>query len=216
MKPNCIAYLRVSTNRQSVSGLGLQAQRELINSKYNVIKEFIEIESGKKDDRAELLLAIDECKKTKCTLAVAKLDRLSRNASFLFTLHDSKLDFFCFDMPELNTLTLGILATFAQHERERISERTKSALQQRKKQGKKLGNPNNLTMEARKKGGLVLSIRAKQNQTNRMLYSTIRLHRERNLTYDQIVEQMNKDGFKTITGKPITKSTISHYMGKSY
>lgn len=107
------------------------------------------MESGKKNNRPQLLAAIEYARKVKATLIIAKLDRLSRNASFIFTLRDSGVDFVCADMPDANTLTIGIFAVLAQHERELISSRTKAALQMKKKQGVKLGKPENLTDQAR-------------------------------------------------------------------
>src|SRR5262250_108087 len=129
-----VAYLRVSTARQGKSGLGLEAQRETVrqfvasqNGKI-IAPEFIEIESGKRDDRPELDKAIKRCRVTGATLVVAKLDRLSRNAAFLMTLRDSGVQFVAADLPEANTMTVGVMAVVAQHEREAISARTKAAL----------------------------------------------------------------------------------------
>jgi len=77
-----------------------------------------------------LTAAIDQTRKIKVTLIIAKLDRLSRNASFIFTLRDSGVDFVCAEIPDANTTTIGIFAVLAQHERELISSRTKAGLQQ--------------------------------------------------------------------------------------
>jgi len=98
-----VAYYRVSTKIQQNSGLGLSAQRtdvsKFISKGGELIAEFQDVESGKKDNRPNLLKAIEECKKQGATLLIAKLDRLSRNASFIFTLRDAKIDFVCCDMP---------------------------------------------------------------------------------------------------------------------
>src|SRR4030095_6309592 len=115
------------------------------------IASFTEKESGKINSRPQLLTAIDYAKEHSATLLIAKLDRLSRNASFIMTLRDTGVNFVCCDMPEANTLTIGIMAVMAQDERERISRRTKDALAVLKKRGVKLGNPKNLTDKARKK-----------------------------------------------------------------
>lgn len=140
-----VAYYRVSTKKQGQSGLGLEAQRsavEKFTSNYSddILTEFTDIESGKNDDRPELKKAIEEAKRNNAQLIIAKLDRLSRNAAFIFTLRDSKVDFICADMPTANSVTIGIMAVLAQDERERISQRTKAALFELKKQGKKLGS----------------------------------------------------------------------------
>ena len=79
------------------------------------------------------------CRLTGATLLVAKLDRLSRNAALLMTLKDSGVPFVAADMPDANTLTIGVMASLAQHEREMISKRTKAALEAAKARGTKLG-----------------------------------------------------------------------------
>jgi DNA invertase Pin-like site-specific DNA recombinase len=142
-----VAYYRVSTARQGRSGLGLEAQRAAVLGFINgngaeVIAEFTEVESGKRNDRPELEKALHRCKVTGATLVIAKLDRLSRNAAFLLTLRDSGAEFVAADMPDANSLTVGIMALMAQHEREMISKRTKEALAAAKARGTKLGNPH--------------------------------------------------------------------------
>lgn len=109
----------------------------------SIIAEFTEVESGKNNQRAQLAAAIDRAKKENAVLVIAKLDRLSRNASFIFTLRDSGVNFQCVDMPDANTLTIGIFATLAQHERELISSRTKAELHSAPKlpRGPCWGNP---------------------------------------------------------------------------
>lgn len=131
-------YLRVSTDKQGIDGYGIDAQRAAIK-KYVPAVEFIEVESGTRKDRPELLKALDYCKKNKTVLVVAKLDRLSRNSSFINMLQDSKVDFICADMPEANPLTIRIMAAMAQHEANAISDRTKAALKAAKARGVKLG-----------------------------------------------------------------------------
>jgi DNA invertase Pin-like site-specific DNA recombinase len=140
-----VAYLRVSTAQQGRSGLGLEAQRETVtrfvagSGGRLIAPEFVEIETGKRNDRPQLAAALKRCRATGATLVVAKLDRLSRNAAFLMTLRDSGARFVAADMPEANTLTIGLMAVMAQHEREAISRRTKEALAAANARGKKLG-----------------------------------------------------------------------------
>lgn len=144
-KERFIVYLRVSTDRQGRSGLGLEAQQEAVQRYVSakggaiVYPPYVEIESGKRNDRPELAKALKQCRLTGATLIVAKLDRLSRNAAFLMTLRDSGVAFIAADLPEANTMTVGIMALVAQHEREAISARTRAALAAAKARGKALG-----------------------------------------------------------------------------
>lgn len=145
-----ISYLRVSTGRQARSGLGLEAQqaavRDYLNGgDYELLEEYVEVESGKRDDRPKLRKALKHCKVTGATLIIAKLDRLSRNARFLLELQESRVQFICADMPEANEMTIQIMAVMAQHERKMISQRTKAALAAAKARGVKLGNPHGAT-----------------------------------------------------------------------
>ena len=139
-----IAYLRVSTQRQGKSGLGLEAQRnavtEFLNGgNWSLVKEYVEVESGKRSDRPELAKAIQACRAYGAKLVIAKLDRLSRDAHFLLGLEKAGVDFVAADMPTANRLTVGIMAMVAEEERRMISKRTKEALQAAKRRGVKLG-----------------------------------------------------------------------------
>jgi DNA invertase Pin-like site-specific DNA recombinase len=157
-----VAYERVSTARQGASGLGLEAQRKVIEDfaasrGAEVLARFTEVESGRKADRPELAKALHLAKVTGATLVIAKLDRLSRNAAFLLALRDSGAKFIAVDMPEANDLTVGIMALVAQAEREAISRRTKEALTVAKARGVKLGNPNGAeSLRRAGKGGVAL------------------------------------------------------------
>jgi DNA invertase Pin-like site-specific DNA recombinase len=157
-----IGYERVSTARQSASGLGIEAQRLAINgfvAQRNgaLITRFTEVESGRNPDRPELKQALHLAKVTGATLVIAKLDRLSRNAAFLLTLRDSGVRFSAVDLPEANDLTVGIMALVAQAEREGISKRTREALSVARSRGVTLGNPNGAAALRRAgKGGVAL------------------------------------------------------------
>jgi DNA invertase Pin-like site-specific DNA recombinase len=142
-----VSYLRVSTERQGRSGLGLDAQKTAVmqflnGGSWQLVGSFVEIESGKKSDRPELAKALMACKLQGATLVVAKLDRLSRSVSFISALMDSGVEFAACDMPQASRFTIHILAAVAEHERQAISSRTKAALAQAKLRGAKLGNPN--------------------------------------------------------------------------
>jgi DNA invertase Pin-like site-specific DNA recombinase len=142
-----VSYLRVSTDRQGESGLGLEAQRKAVadylnGGKWTLAAEFVEIESGKRsDNRPQLAAAFAACKKQRAKLVVAKLDRLSRNMAFIATMMDSGVEFVAVDNPHATRLTLHILAAVAEHERMMISQRTKAALAAAKANGRKLGGP---------------------------------------------------------------------------
>jgi DNA invertase Pin-like site-specific DNA recombinase len=154
-----VAYCRVSTARQGKSGLGLEAQRDAVQSylnggQWSLVGEFTEVESGKKADRPELARALQACRVYGAKLVIAKLDRLSRDAHFLLGLEKAGVDFVAADMPHANRLTVGIMAMVADEERRMISHRTKVALAAAKKRGIKLGGNRGakLTATARKAG----------------------------------------------------------------
>ena len=202
---NYISYLRCSTTKQT---LGIEAQRT-INNDYitshggEIVAEFVEHESGKNDNRIELNKALDLCKKQGLTLMIAKLDRLSRNISFIFQLRDSGIDIVVPTLPELNTLTLGIFATIAQNERETISIRTKQALNELKSKGIILGKPSNLKDNL--KTAIDNSVKTRQsnarNKENNIKASAfIRSLRASGTTWSNVLKQLNKNGFKASMG----------------
>lgn len=207
-----ISYYRVSTQKQGESKLGLEAQKTsvktFLSSQDSLIAEYQEIESGKKNNRLELHKAIEHCKATNSTLLIAKLDRLSRNVQFIYTLRDSNVNFICCDMPDANSVTIGILAVFAQEERERTSDRTKKALEELRKKGVKLGTPENLTPEARRKGTLRIIQNAIENPNNKKATAMIVLLRKEKLSYRKIAAKLNADGFKTRRGKEFSASQV--------
>jgi DNA invertase Pin-like site-specific DNA recombinase len=139
-----VTYYRVSTDRQGRSGLGLDAQREAVRQflatrSATVIQEFVEVESGGKDDRPKLREAIAACQRGKATLLIAKLDRLARSVAFIANLMDGNTEFIACDMPEASRLLLHVMAAFAEHERQVIGDRTKAALAAAKARGVRLG-----------------------------------------------------------------------------
>lgn len=160
-----VSYLRVSTQKQGHSGLGLAAQRKAIDAfvadrRGRVLESFTEVESGKHSDRPQLARAVHLAKVTGATLVIAKLDRLSRNAAFLLTLRDAGVKFIAADMSDANELTVGIMALVAQQEREAISKRTREALQAARARGQRLGNPNGAAALGRAQKGNEASLRA--------------------------------------------------------
>lgn len=152
-----ITYYRVSTERQGASGLGLDAQKQAVQefanaNNFMLTSEYIEVESGKKSNRPVLLEALSACKGERATLLIAKLDRLGRNVAFISKLMEAGIDFKAVDNPHAGKLIVHIMAAFAEHERDMISERTIAALKVAKSKGVELG----------KYGRNVLSIANKQ------------------------------------------------------
>jgi DNA invertase Pin-like site-specific DNA recombinase len=141
-----IAYFRVSTDKQGVKGLGMEAQKDAVERYVesvdgDIVAAYTEVESGSNSDRPQLAKALAHARAAKAVLIIAKLDRLSRNLLFIAQLMESKVEFLACDFPQANKLMLHIMAAFAEHEREMISIRTKAALKAAKARGVRLGNP---------------------------------------------------------------------------
>ena len=216
-----IAYYRVSTRQQGASGLGLEAQQQAVHrflaSQDTLLQEYTEVESGKRNDRPQLQAAIEHVRETTqqqlpVKLIIAKLDRLSRNASFIFALRDSKVPFLAADMPDANNLTVGIMAVLADHERQMISERTQAALQALIKRGKQLGTPENLTDEDRALGRSVVQFKARQHPRNRQAGAMALLLHQQGENYSHIARQLNGYGFTTRKNKAFTHVQVKRLI----
>jgi DNA invertase Pin-like site-specific DNA recombinase len=149
----CISYLRVSTQRQGIDGLGMDAQRKAVEEYMQRegwlhVGEYVEVESGRNSERPELAKAVKACRLRRARLVVAKLDRLARSAAFLLTLRDTLegqgVEVAFADLPNAEPFTVGILAMVAEYEAQQISKRTKAALAAAKARGQVLGTPKNL------------------------------------------------------------------------
>lgn len=215
-------YLRVSTQEQRKSGLGIEAQREIIRHYASVEGvaigvEFVEYESGKDtDNRPVLQQAIEHCQATGSILVVAKLDRLSRDVEHIFRMIKVLGDRFksC-DLPSSDSLTLSIFAGLAQREREIISIRTRQALKAKKEQGTKLGKPENFSIDGRKAGALVVKDRAKNHPSNTRATTLIEHCRGKGMSFGQIADELNKNGFKTVNGKEYQRATVKLLWDRS-
>lgn len=208
-----VAYLRVSTQKQGYSGLGIEAQKEMIRNYLQgkePISEFIEIESGKKSDRPKLSEALELCKKTGSTLVVAKLDRLSRNVAFTSKLLESGIDIVFTDMPEANRLVLHIISSISEYELSLVRQRTTAALAQKKKT-MTLGKPENLLNNLQQnvtKGNATNRQKSLDNSNNKRAASMLRLLIKEDLSLRQMAKRLNEEGFTTANGHQFTANAV--------
>ena len=219
-----VAYYRVSTDKQNAE---MPAQRAAVKNylkdKWPPEKSFTDIASGsgsgtKLKKRPELLKALEYCKKEKAVLVVAKLDRLSRDLHFITSLRQSGIDFVCCDFPNMDKVQLHILGTFAEWERDQISDRTKRALAEKKKQGIRLGyhnpkvrkgvtaywrqyrkdNPPQAKQERVKKEQRIKV--SKRELADRNVLPFIKSLRARGLSFEKIAGELNSHGMATRQG----------------
>jgi DNA invertase Pin-like site-specific DNA recombinase len=213
-----VAYYRVSTKKQGVSGLGLEAQKDAVHryiAPELIDFEFIEIETGtNKKKRPVLAQALELCKKHDATLLIAKLDRLARNVSFVSSLMDSKVKFKAVDFPEANELTIHILSAIAQHEAKIISSRIVDALAVKKRKGETMGNPQNLTYLDRMKGIEVIKNNALTNENNSKATAYVKRAIQTKYTLQGIADELNQAQFKTSKGKGFSPMQVSRLIKK--
>jgi DNA invertase Pin-like site-specific DNA recombinase len=218
-----VSYLRVSTARQGSSGLGLEAQKLAVeqyatSTDSDIIQTFTEVETGKLNGRPKLTEALLLAKVTGATLVIAKLDRLSRNASFLMALQDAGVKFVAADMPQATHFTVGIMALVAQHEAEAISKRTKEALQAAKAKGTRLGNPNGAAALRRKAKGntaAVSAIKAKADKHAMNLQPVIEALKAEGITsLGAIAKALNERGMLTPRGGTWHKTSVSNLLSR--
>ena len=204
-----VSYLRVSTQRQGQSGLGIEAQRTAVDqflrqSGGTLLQEFVEVESGSRRARPVLVQSIALCRKNAATLLIAKLDRLGRNVAFVSSLMESGVEFVAVDAPYANRLMIHILAAFAEHERTLISERTKAALAAAKARGVKLGtNGAKLAWHHRHEAeAFAATLRPYVNSARANGASTL----------DELAAALNSAGKTTRQGRPWQASTTSRLV----
>jgi DNA invertase Pin-like site-specific DNA recombinase len=235
IKSRWVSYLRVSTERQGQSGLGLEAQRAAVatfigNGNGRLLREFVEVESGRKNNRPQLAAAIAYAKVTGAKLLVAKLDRLSRNVAFLANLMESDIEFVAADNPHVNRLTIHILAAVAEDEAHRISERTKRALGSikvrignggtyRTKAGRiirRLGNPNGAAaLRGRGNAEAAEAVKRRadlQAQSVRPIIDAIKAEGAASL--HAIARQLNEREIRTARGGRWYATSVRNLMGR--
>ncbi|AXG73843.1 resolvase [Flavobacterium arcticum] len=209
-----VAYFRVSTSEQGKSGLGLEAQRTMVENYINsnngiILNQFTEIETGtSKRRRTEIYKAIEFAKQNDAILVIAKIDRLARNVYFVSSLMEAGVEFVACDLPQATNFTIHLYAALAEMEGRLISERTKNALVEKKKRGCKLGTPENLTDEAKAKGIQVIRQKAAQNKANVQATALIVEYRSKGLSYDKIAAALNQLNFGTSQGKKHNSTSV--------
>jgi DNA invertase Pin-like site-specific DNA recombinase len=227
-----VAYYRTSTDRQN---LGIEAQkadvaRFLNGGSWELVAEFEEQESGKRhENRPQLKAAMAMCKRTRATLVIAKMDRLSRNLHFIAGLLESGVEFVACDNPHANKTMIQMLAVFAEHERDAISKRTKDALAAKKQilanltpeqqeayqqAGKaiQLGNRTN-HVEAAAKGRVVLIAKADSFAAN-VLPLVERIKSQGATTLRAIAAELNSRGVKSPRGGEWGPKTVANLLAR--
>lgn len=207
--PRYVAYFRVSTEKQGRSGLGLAAQRSVVErfltDHDELVAEFIEVQSGKDDNRSELWKAIAHAKRNNAKILIAKLDRFSRKVSFIAGIMEQGIGLVIAEMPHATDFQLHIFAALAQEERRLISERTRSALAEAKRRGAELG-----------KNGKVLAIQNRNAALERAeaLRPVITPMIEVGTSLSQIARTLNELGYVTTMGKPFRAEQVSAIVNR--
>lgn len=224
-----VSYLRVSSDAQGRSGLGLEAQSAAVHQfveegRRTLIASYTEVETGKRDsldNRPELRKAIAHAKRSKATLCVAKLDRLTRSVAVLSMLHTSGVDFVACDNPYANRLTIQILAAVAEDEVRRISERTKAALAAYKARGGKLGasrlESRNLTREARQRGtkNAADAARRRADEAYADIAPEVAAMRANGKSLREIAAFLNLTGHTTRRGRPWNAMQVGRLLNRT-
>ena len=191
--------------KQQLSGLGVEAQREIIHNHVKnkpILAEYIETESGKKSNRPQLLTALAMCRKSNSILIVAKLDRLSRNVAFTSKLLESDVEIIFCDFPQANRLILHIISSIAEYEAGLISQRTKQSLQAKKARGIKLGKSDNLMnkFEQAIYNSSPNKAKAENNPNNMRAIALLRSLSMQGKSLSEMTDLLNEQGFVTSKG----------------
>jgi len=216
-----VAYYRVSTQKQGKSGLGLGAQEKMVADFVaihggEIVAEYTEVESGKRDDRPELMQAMKHATLVGGRLLVGKLDRLSRDLHFITSLQKSRVDFVICDMPHCDSFTIHIYGALAERERQLISSRTKSGLAIAKAKGVKLGT-NNLKPEVIRNAS-EMGVRARQQKADDFatrVKPTIEALVARGMSLRGVAAELRSLGVKTARGGNWTATTVRNVLGRA-
>ena len=215
-----VTYLRVSTARQGNSGLGLEAQRKAVADhvmgKGQIAAEYVEIESGKKNDRPQLAHALAEAKRIGAVLLIAKLDRLARNVAFIANLLESGVEIAAADMPEANRFLLHVMAAVAEHEAQAISDRTRVALAAAKARGVALGwsmpARHDEQRHASRKGAATNARKADRHAVN--VLPVVRQIAAGGASLRRIADELNARGIRTARGGLWYAATVRNIMAR--
>ena len=222
MTRSLILYIRVSTSQQGRSGLGIEAQRETLvrfaeAEGFEVLREFVEVETGKGSDaldrRPKLAAALAAARKAKCHVAVAKLDRLSRDVHFISGLMAHRVPFLVAELgPDVDPFVLHLFAALAEKERSLIATRTRQALKAAKARGVTLGNPR-LT-EARENA--VEAVRAAADRHAANVLPIIREAQKAGATtLREIADVLNARGVSTARGGQWHATSVRNMMARA-
>jgi DNA invertase Pin-like site-specific DNA recombinase len=217
-----ITYIRVSTSQQGRSGLGIEAQRQALahfakSEGFTITREFVEVETGKGSDaldrRPQLKAALASARKLRCHVAVAKLDRLSRDVHFVSGLMSHKVPFLVAELgPDVDPFVLHLFAALAEKERALISTRTRQALTAAKARGVTLGNP--MLAVARKSALEAVTIEADRFAAN-VLPIIREAQRAGAATLREIASALNARGVATARGGQWYAKTVANILERA-
>lgn len=221
--PSFIAYLRVSTQKQGASGLGLEGQQAAIQRflgpSDRLVASYVEIESGRLCERPRLAEAMAECRRTGARLLIAKLDRLARSVRFISTLMESDIGFVACDMPDADPFRMHIEAAISEEEARKISARTRAALTAAKARGVRLGGwrGRHLTASERAKGSALANAGRAAEARTRALEIAPHIEVARaagSHTPSAIAKALNAQGITTYAGASWSAVQVSRALSR--
>ena len=225
MRP-LIAYVRVSTSKQGKSGLGLEAQKEALSrfaeaEGFEIVRVFVEVETGKGSDaierRPQLAAALAEARRKRCSIGVAKLERLSRDVHFISGLMTHRVPFVVAELgSDVDPFILHLFAALAEKERALISVRTKAALAAAKARGVTLGNPKlSEARQAAHKAAAVANEAAADQHAANVLPIIRQIKRAGATTLREIANALNERGVQTARGGQWHATTVSNVLARA-